>query len=166
MRHVRNVRPNRIHLGDGRVENLLHVVLSLAEPTALFLAVLALRRVFGLTDRLADFVRLRVELLDFGLFVLPVGLEREKAVDVSRHAAMSTIEPHGVGVFDDELAIEHGTKQSRFESIRQPESGPADYDNYPKSARRTGHRTVPTAIVRSGIRKNSDATNRSVAARS
>ena len=63
----------------------------LAELAAFFLAGLALGRVLGFADRLRHLVGLLVELVDPGLFRLPLGFERQETIDVDLHAAVDAV---------------------------------------------------------------------------
>ncbi len=83
----------------------------LAQFAALIFASFALGGILGLADRFRDFVRLAIDLIDFGLLLAPLGFESQEAIDVGLRAAQRTILSNQVDVFDDKFAIEHAEKR-------------------------------------------------------
>ena len=63
----------------------------LAQLAAFVLAGFALGGVLGLADRLADLVGLAVQVVDFGLLGLALGLNGDELIDVSMGAALQAV---------------------------------------------------------------------------
>lgn len=74
MRHVWDAALNGVHLFGQRREFLLDRADQLAKLTPFFLLRLALGRILGLADALGHFVRLPIQLFDFGLRLPPRGV--------------------------------------------------------------------------------------------
>ena len=97
----------------------LQRLVPLAKLTPLFLACLAFGRIFGLADRLGNFVRLAIEFLDLDLQPLATFFELHKAVDIDLNTAIGTVLFHQLAVFDNELSVEHGNEAGlRFRDWR------------------------------------------------
>ena len=87
----------------------------------------------GLADRLGDFVRLAVQLFDFRCFSRRCSFQFDQPVDVGRDAPIGAILLDQIGVFDDELAIQH----DMFPWLMSKNM--AGYSPVPSAAPRTRH---------------------------
>ncbi len=83
----------------------------LAELPPPLLQRVALGGVLRLADRLGQFVRLAVELLDLGLQRLSLAVQGHESIDVGLRAAAAAIFLHQFRVVDDEFAIEHDARR-------------------------------------------------------
>ncbi len=82
MTEIWNLLEDRVGFGDYLIQLGLSLRAQIAQFATFFLASFALGRVHGLADRLADLVRLPVEVVHLLLFGLPRLLEAGKAVHV------------------------------------------------------------------------------------
>ena len=93
-------RRPRVQLGLGRGR-------LFAQRAALGLAGFALGGVLGLADRLADFVGLAVQFVDFDLPGFALGFQFDEPRHVGLRAAAAAVLLHEVHVFHDKSAVEH-----------------------------------------------------------
>ena len=91
----------------SRVELGLRGGRLLAQFAAFVLAGFALGGVLGLADRLADFVRLAIQLVDFGLLGLALVFQRDEPRDVGLRAAALAVLLTRSAFSTTNLTIEH-----------------------------------------------------------
>ena len=107
MREIRNRPQDGVRLFDDPLQLRLDRSGQFAQPAPFGLAGFALGGVLRLADRLAHVVGLAVQLIEFGLLGLAIGLEGDELIDVGLRAAVGAVLFDQFDVFDNESAIEH-----------------------------------------------------------
>ena len=105
MGHVGDRPQQVVDFGGDLVELLLCGIALFAQAATFFLAGFSLVGVFGLADRLADFVGAAVEFVSLALQRLTLSVDFDQPIDVGRDATVLAVGLYGLDVFDDIFAV-------------------------------------------------------------
>lgn len=69
---------------------------------------LTLGVILAFANRLGDFVRPPIQVFHLFQTIATLGIQSDQAIDVRRHASITTVLLDGLDIVDDEIAIQHG----------------------------------------------------------
>src|SRR5690606_4053744 len=115
VREVGNGCLNRHYFGVELVVLALGGLLGFTQSPPFGHPRFALGRILRLTDAFRNFVRLPIQLLDLLELRSPLGFELNQSIDVSRGIAVSAVLLNELRILEDELTIEHRSRNPNWE---------------------------------------------------